>query len=120
MQETHEEEWQRKMRSYAKIKLDQEEAVRQMRLERMGEVTEDSDNFILYRHFNSESVLIYIGITNDPPKRLRMHKAKSAWWAEVMDGGWTQYEMFDSREELILAEKEAIASEQPRDNTIRS
>jgi predicted GIY-YIG superfamily endonuclease len=113
------EEFQRVIKSKAIRKLDEEEAVREERISRFGEVTENSDNFILYRHFNSESVLIYIGITNDPPKRLRMHKAKSAWWAEVMDGGYTTYEMFDSREELILAEKEAIASEQPRDNTLR-
>lgn len=118
---------QRKMAEYrlqimerkAKDKLDQEEVLRLARIERFGEVTDDSQIFILYRHFNSESLLIYVGITSDPAKRLRAHQSRSQWWAEVADGGYTTYETFDSREELILAEKDAIASERPRDNIQR-
>lgn len=71
--------------------------------------------FVLYRHWNDEG-LLYVGITNDPPKRAREHRLSSDFWAEVIDGGYTTYELFATREDLLKAEKEAIQNEYPKYN----
>jgi predicted GIY-YIG superfamily endonuclease len=73
------------------------------------------NSFILYRHY-SDTELLYIGITNDPPKRARGHKNSSEFWAEVTDGGYTTYERFPTKEDLLRAEKEAIQREEPKYN----
>lgn len=65
---------------------------------------------ILYRHYNNPGRLLYVGITNDPPQRLRDHRQGSEWWDLVAT---TTYERFTSRAELMAAEQQAIRTEFP-------
>lgn len=38
----------------------------------------------LYRHFNSDDVLLYVGITGEPVmRRLQGHRRKGSWFKEI-------------------------------------
>lgn len=69
----------------------------------------------LYRHFDREGRLLYVGITNNPPARLANHRKnpENPWWEALAEGGWTTYQRFASREELRAAERTAIKKERP-------
>lgn len=64
----------------------------------------------LYRHFDSNDVLLYVGITRDAEARREQH-AKTSMWAEFAVRETCEW--FDSREEATAAEREAIEAEQP-------
>lgn len=70
----------------------------------------------LYRHFNANNTLLYVGVTHNPSGRFSQHLKNSSWINGVIDGGSTTYQKFDSAESARLAEKEAIKSERPRFN----
>lgn len=76
-------------------------------------ITGPSSEFCLYRHFDAEGVLLYVGITNNPPARLCGHRKNSVFWNQVRS---STYEHFSNREELLKAEREAIYRESPRYN----
>lgn len=65
---------------------------------------------ILYRFFDIDEVLLYVGITNNPARRWAKHEKDKSWWLEVTD---IQLEHFNSREEVEKAEIEAIKNEKP-------
>jgi hypothetical protein len=67
---------------------------------------------VLYRHYDSSNVLLYVGITNNPLTRFRQHGwADEVWWPDV---AYTTYERdFSTRIELENAETKAILSEKP-------
>src|SRR5207302_1242409 len=67
----------------------------------------------LYRFFDSAGELLYVGITNDPGRRLGQHRKLKPWWASV---GSMTLEHFSTREALEDAEREAIAHERPIHN----
>lgn len=64
----------------------------------------------LYRHFDSDGMLLYIGIAKDPGKRSEQHGYHSRWWRFVAD---TTVEWFATRDRAEAAEREAINSERP-------
>lgn len=64
----------------------------------------------LYRFYNSDSELLYIGISRDLPSRLRSHGSSSPFWAEVAT---IKLEWFETRKEVAKAEREAIKAEHP-------
>lgn len=64
----------------------------------------------LYRFFNSDGRLLYVGITNDPGRRWREHAGDKPWWHEVTV---TTIERFATRGEVRDAEKAAIVTEKP-------
>jgi predicted GIY-YIG superfamily endonuclease len=66
--------------------------------------------FTLYRHYDKAGKLLYVGQTNDPPRRLREHQDYAGWWDKV---SCTWYEHFNFPEEVADAEKIAIATESP-------
>ena len=68
---------------------------------------------VLYRHWGKDGTLLYAGMTNNPPARLRKHRAEADWWADV---AWTTYERFSTREALKIAETQAIQDENPSCN----
>lgn len=72
--------------------------------------------YILYRHWNDSGDLLYVGRTNDPPKRACGHRSLSDFWRDVVDGGSTTYERFMNHEDLCAAEILAIETEEPRYN----
>jgi predicted GIY-YIG superfamily endonuclease len=70
----------------------------------------------LYRHFNSEGVLLYVGITNTWPKRLSAHRRNAHWFDTVK---YVTIEQLKDRDELELAEAIAIRDEKPQCNVQR-
>lgn len=71
----------------------------------------------LYRHFDADEVLLYVGITNDLPARTRNH-TKSSHWAEFAVR--SEAEWFDTREAAAQAERQAIATEGPLFNAVHA
>lgn len=67
----------------------------------------------LYRFFDCENQLLYVGITADPGSRIKNHISQKGWWLEVAS---TTYTHFQSREQLKAAEIMAIRSEMPKYN----
>lgn len=67
----------------------------------------------LYRFFDDEGTLLYIGITEAPLVRLDGHAAVQPWWGHVASA---KYEHFATRQEARDAEVAAIHSEHPAFN----
>lgn len=71
---------------------------------------------VLYRMFDTEDRLLYVGITMSPQLRLRDHRIQKTWFSEVAR---ITLEHFGSREELEGAERSAVRMESPRYNVVR-
>lgn len=71
--------------------------------------------YILYRHFDSNKQLLYIGITNNIHSRISGHRLISKWFLDIAN---ITLEHFPSRSMLIKAEIEAIQKEHPKHNVI--
>lgn len=69
----------------------------------------------LYRHFDASGRLLYIGVSLNAFARLAQHKAASHWYATVAS---MTIENFPTREDLMLAETEAIRTERPLHNIV--
>lgn len=67
----------------------------------------------IYRFFNANDELLYVGISSDPALRWKQHCATKPWVSEV---AMRVIEWLPSRQEALLAEIQAIKSEQPRYN----
>lgn len=67
----------------------------------------------LYRFWNSEGALLYIGLTDHPLRRWSQHSKSKSWWHQV--AGIT-IEHFDTRNQLNKAERAAIKAERPLHN----
>ncbi|WP_157253142.1 GIY-YIG nuclease family protein [Nonomuraea typhae] len=78
---------------------------------------EGSADHALYRFFNADGGLLYIGISVNPPQRFRRHKGDQPWWCEVTQ---ITIERFGSRPDVLAAEKQAIESEHPLYNLIHN
>jgi hypothetical protein len=68
----------------------------------------------LYRHWNAEGELLYVGISLSAVERLSAH-AREAGWAGLI--AHVTVEWFDTRLEAMAAEKRAILDERPKHNT---
>jgi predicted GIY-YIG superfamily endonuclease/ribosomal protein S27E len=68
---------------------------------------------VLYRFFNAQDELLYIGITKNPWHRFKSHQNQKAWFRDVAK---STMEHFPSRRELITAEIRAIQTENPKYN----
>lgn len=68
-----------------------------------------NDSHALYRHYDKDGRLLYVGITNDPGKRWEQHRNKD-WWHDVTR---TDIERFPDRESVSMAELDAIRNEKP-------
>lgn len=66
---------------------------------------------VLYRFFDAEDNLLYIGITNSPLTRFSSHQADKSWFRRVVRSTMVQ---FATRAELAAAEIAAIQSEKPK------
>lgn len=64
----------------------------------------------LYRHFDADGALLYVGISVDPVARAKSHQAGSPWWEFVSssDVDWYLTEV-----DAAAAERRAIAEEAP-------
>jgi len=68
----------------------------------------------LYRHFDADGRLLYVGITENLPSRDRQHRA-SPWHGKIAE---TKTQWFDSREDAARAEAQAITTERPLHNAV--
>lgn len=69
----------------------------------------------VYRLYDAEDALLYVGVGYDVAARARQHKRKKEWWSEVVRGAVTTY---PTRRDALLAECDAIAGEKPRYNIL--
>lgn len=67
----------------------------------------------LYRHYNKDGVLLYVGISLSAVARLSQHNHKSCWAHEIVN---MTTEWLGSRPEALIAEKKAIKEEKPLHN----
>jgi excinuclease UvrABC nuclease subunit len=67
----------------------------------------------LYRHFDAEKKLLYVGISLSTFARLSQHKDHSPWFEQVMT---VEIKHFETREEAMAAERNAIKTENPKFN----
>lgn len=65
---------------------------------------------VLYRWFDVNGDVLYVGITSQPAQRFDTHKAESDWWEVAV---MCRLERFSTRTEALAAEATAIQSEQP-------
>jgi predicted GIY-YIG superfamily endonuclease len=70
----------------------------------------------LYRFFNNDGKLLYVGITAHLLDRIVQHEVSQPWWEEVV--AMTR-SAFPTRETAHNAEKRAIHEESPKYNSVR-
>lgn len=70
----------------------------------------------IYRHFDRNGELLYVGITSDPDRRWQQHLEASVWARFVSD---VTVHWLDDRNQARRAERRAIASERPLFNRAR-
>ena len=71
----------------------------------------------LYRFYDADGDLLYVGVSVTPWSRWKQHKGQKDWAEEVAT---TAVEWHDSRPEALAAEKAAIIAEEPRYNVQHS
>lgn len=69
--------------------------------------------FVLYRFFDANDHLLYIGITINFGGRMAKHAKLKTWWGEVAR---IEIERLPDLESLRIAERKAIMAETPRHN----
>lgn len=70
----------------------------------------------LYRHFDSNGELLYVGISLSSVARLAQHRRSSVWFDRIKR---VEIEAFPTREAAIMAESRAIETEKPKFNVMR-
>jgi hypothetical protein len=70
----------------------------------------------LYRHFDREGVLLYVGESIDTLRRLLQHSRTAHWYYKIVR---VEIQHFDSRKEALIAERKAIRLEKPLHNVVR-
>jgi predicted GIY-YIG superfamily endonuclease len=68
----------------------------------------------LYRHYDKDGRLLYVGVSDNPDKRLKKHRYASRWSALIER---MEVQKFESLKGALEAEKTAIKEEQPLYNT---
>jgi predicted GIY-YIG superfamily endonuclease len=71
----------------------------------------------LYRLYNADDELLYVGIAGNPGRRFEQHAEDKPWWSEVAA---TKLEHFATREAACAAEVTAITTEKPRHNIVHN
>lgn len=71
----------------------------------------------LYRYFDSDDRLLYIGISLSTIMRATGHRRDAGWW-----NSWTRcsVERFDTRTAALAAERDAIIGERPLHNVVHN
>jgi hypothetical protein len=70
----------------------------------------------LYRHFDKNRNLLYVGISLTHMKRLSTHRLHADWFLQIKT---VEIEHFKDRKTAMQAEREAIAHENPMFNIMR-
>lgn len=74
-----------------------------------------NDN-VVYRCYNSQKRLLYIGSSAEWWNRFEYHRRRTLWWREVEEIALTHYPTID---DAVLAEAKAIRKEKPKYNQIQ-
>lgn len=74
-----------------------------------------TDDHLLYRFFDAEGVLLYVGITYDLSMRFSTHSVERWWWGQW---AYSTVVRYHSRAALEAAERKAIKSEGPLHNVV--
>lgn len=69
---------------------------------------------VLYRLFDADSKLLYVGISHHPRTRFGQHAADKPWWPDVVNAS---FDWYSTRAEAMLREQIAIENEAPLHNT---
>jgi hypothetical protein len=69
----------------------------------------------LYRHFDKDGNLLYVGISIDAFKRWKQHRNDSEWFDKIT---LVKIETFPTRDDALLAEQVAIIEERPQYNVV--
>lgn len=72
----------------------------------------DAPHFV-YRAYDSDGALLYVGVTYNPPLRFHMHAKSSSWWADMAK---VRLIVFPNRAYALEKEREAIWWERPVHN----
>ncbi|MEU1787054.1 GIY-YIG nuclease family protein [Streptomyces sparsogenes] len=67
----------------------------------------------LYRFFDKEQQLLYVGITGQPRERWPKHRRKAEWWPQA---AFVAVEIHPTEWQALDAERAAIAAENPQFN----
>lgn len=67
----------------------------------------------LYRYFDSDGQLLYVGITKNQFDRFASHSKNSQWFSQIATA---TFEHLDTREQALVAETNAIGTELPKYN----
>lgn len=67
----------------------------------------------LYRHYDKDDNLLYVGISISTIARLTQHRANKKWFKDITS---IKIERFDEREDACKAELKAIKDEKPLHN----
>ena len=67
----------------------------------------------VYRLFDAEDTLLYVGVTFMPGNRFNQHRREKYWWDQVVR---KEFEVFENRSAAREAERVAILSEGPKHN----
>ncbi len=73
----------------------------------------DDHRTALYRFFDADGALLYVGITHDIEQRWAAHERDKPWWPQVAE---RPVEWFESRRLALQAELKAIREEAPVHN----
>lgn len=76
-----------------------------------------SVSYRLYRHFDKQQQLLYVGISLRSFQRLAEHREYSHWFEDIAN---VTFESFSNKDDALLAEKTAIQTEKPRFNLIHN
>jgi predicted GIY-YIG superfamily endonuclease len=70
----------------------------------------DNSPHALYRFYDADGVLLYVGITADPGVRFKKHRHDKEWWTQVAT---IRIQKLPTRAAVLAAEKKAISDERP-------
>jgi len=71
----------------------------------------------LYRFYDADDRLLYVGITERGPQRWKEHRKSKGWWTKVVR---ISTEHFPTRVQALKAEERAIRQEKPAYNVIHN
>lgn len=76
-----------------------------------------TESTTLYRFFDAQDRLLYIGIAGNPGRRFHQHAQEKPWWPQVTR---STMEHHPTREAALVAEKAAIQTEHPLWNVVHN
>lgn len=80
-------------------------------------MTDGPTRHALYRFYDADGQLLYVGITADPGSRWRKHAHDKPWWHDVAN---ITIETHPTRADVLEAERAAILTEKPRHNIVHN